>query len=407
MKKGYLSEYFLGAAYKRLTTVETDRSCSNQHEFNGVSELKEIFGDKKNTFDAQFIYLCDDDPEPIEEEGFLTWYDAREAHRTRSEYRLYFSDSMVSKNASEGDILLIALQPDNKVLVIIAESDSTIGNQLLWLFGLNDSSHPGFSVRGELASDQIKLEFASNYILEQIGIEPEVTDDNYLEKMLTQFQGKFPSTKIFSEFARSTIPEFNVCDNPDDVINAWIQREYVLFATLERYFIANKLQDGFDGDVVEAFLRFSLSVQNRRKSRAGSSLENHLEYLFESHNIKYARNSLTEAKSRPDFLFPGNSEYHNPDYPNLSLTMLGVKSTCKDRWRQILTEANRIENKHLFTLEPSISENQTNEMKSKKVQLVLPKSLHASYTTAQQKWLMNMQDFIKMVKNKQNVESFS
>ena len=40
-----------------------------------------------------------------------------------------------------------------------------------------------------------------------------------------------------------------------------------------------------------------------------------------------------------------------------------VKSTCKDRWRQVLSEADRIPNKHLFTLEAAISENQTSKCK--------------------------------------------
>jgi hypothetical protein len=31
--------------------------------------------------------------------------------------------------------------------------------------------------------------------------------------------------------------------------------------------------------------------------------------------------------------------------------MLGAKTTCKDRWRQVLTEAIKIPHKHLFTLE--------------------------------------------------------
>ncbi|EJA5030400.1 hypothetical protein MU985_004932 [Salmonella enterica] len=42
--------------------------------------------------------------------------------------------------------------------------------------------------------------------------------------------------------------------------------------------------------------------------------------------------------------------------------MLAYKSTCKDRWRQMLNEAVRIPDKHLLTLESSICENQTNEI---------------------------------------------
>ena len=90
----------------------------------------------------------------------------------------------------------------------------------------------------------------------------------------------------------------------------------------------------------------------------------------------------TENKAKPDFIFPGSNEYHDPDYNSGLLTMLGVKSSCKDRWRQVLVEADRIENKHLLTLEAGISKNQTDEMEVKNLQLVIPKRLHNSYSVA-------------------------
>lgn len=95
---------------------------------------------------------------------------------------------------------------------------------------------------------------------------------------------------------------------------------------------------------------FSHSVQNRRKSPAGSSLENHLEALFQAHDIQYARGAETENRNRPDFLFPGQVEYRDGEFDPARLTMLGAKSTCKDRWRQVLLEAERVTHKHLLTL---------------------------------------------------------
>ena len=77
--------------------------------------------------------------------------------------------------------------------------------------------------------------------------------------------------------------------------------------------------------------------------------------------------------------------------------MLGAKSTCKERWRQVLSEAARIENKHLFTLEPGISLNQTSEMISNQLQLVVPTPIHESYHSDQQDWLMNLAEFIDLV----------
>jgi hypothetical protein len=167
-----------------------------------------------------------------------------------------------------------------------------------------------------------------------------------------------------------------------------------------KHIIGEKLSKGFDGDV-DSFISYSLSVQNRRKSRTGYAFENHLEYIFEKLDIRYSRTAVTENKSKPDFLFPGEMEYHDPSFSPLNLTMLGVKSTCKDRWRQVLAEADRIEEKHLLTLEVAISSNQTDEMNSKKLQLVVPKPLHETYTAGQQEWLMDFVSFTELVKERQ------
>ena len=81
--------------------------------------------------------------------------------------------------------------------------------------------------------------------------------------------------------------------------------------------------------------------------------------------------------------------------------MLGVKTTCKDRWRQVLSEAARIPDKHLLTLEPGISENQTNEMQANRLQLVLPSELHVTYRENQQAWLMSLKEFVSHVMEQQ------
>ena len=189
---------------------------------------------------------------------------------------------------------------------------------------------------------------------------------------------------------------------------AWMEREEILFRTLERYLVSehlsNHMKDGFDGDV-DSVAGYFLSMQNRRKSRAGQALENHVEQLLIDRAILYDRSGITENKSKPDFIFPGVKEYHDINYNVALLTMLGVKSTCKDRWRQVLTEANKITNKHLLTLEAAISENQTSEMQSQKLQLVIPRAIHNSYSAQQQNWLMTVTDFIHLVLTKQGAVS--
>lgn len=401
MKKGYLSEYFKGIAAKRLSAVEANTAKSNQHEYNGITALKKIFGTEKKTYPTHYIYLDDNDDEPVTDQGYLTWYDARERHETRTEYRMYFPTTRVSTCASEGDELFVGLRPDDSILVVIAEGGSTICNQILWLFGLDEGTHPGFSIREELESEQDRIAFASRFILEQLGVEVKETEETYLDDMIRLFEGKFPTTRSFSTFARSTLPHISALDNPDDVLMAWMEREEILFRTLEKHIIAERLTSGFDGDV-DGFISYSLSVQNRRKSRVGQALENHVEQIFSERSILYSRTPVTENKSKPDFIFPSIHQYRDLNFESIYLTMLGVKSTCKDRWRQVLTEANRIKSKHLLTLETAVSENQTNEMISNDLQLVVPASLHKTFSTQQQGWLLTLTSFIELVRSKQD-----
>ena len=77
--------------------------------------------------------------------------------------------------------------------------------------------------------------------------------------------------------------------------------------------------------------------------------------------------------------------------------MLGAKSSCKERWRQVLAEADKISEKHLLTLEPGISEPQTEQMWASALQLVVPQSIQASYTEQQQAWLWSVENFIRFV----------
>ena len=407
MKKGYLSQYFDGVAIKVLSKVETNVLASNQHEFNGVEGLRDILGEPegKTRYEARFLYLTDYDDGPVVDDGFLTWYDARQKARIerqvmRQEYRLYFPVNIVSQCANAGDVLLIAKLRNNTLLAIVAEAETTIAQQIVWLFGFSGLSHPGFSVREELETEQDRIEFASRLILENIGVSVEIEKETYLDKMLAKFDGKFPGTKEFSSYARSTLPDLTPHEDRDAVLMAWMEREEILFRTLEKHILGERLSQGFDDDV-NNFISLALSILNRRKSRAGLALENHLEALFQECGIKYSKAPLTENRSRPDFVFPGQSEYRDSTFDALNLTMLGVKSTCKDRWRQVLTEADRIDRKHLLTLEAAISKNQTDEMESRNLQLVLPKELHQSCSREQQSWLMSVSEFTDHVLSKQ------
>lgn len=406
MKRGYLSEYFSSVAFKRLSIVETDRKRSNQHEFNGSNPLKKLFGlGKLADYPAQFVWLGGEN-EGVSEEGRITWYDAREGHPTRSEYRLYFRENPVMELASEGDLLIVARRPDKSVYIIVVEADTTLENQLIWLFGAPGDIGTKFNFESITNEHDLEVDFAVRYILEEIGLSVEEPEIDYLDRILKPYiETGFPKTSVFSELARKTLLEqISPMEDPDHALISWMEHEENLFKRLERHIVAERLENGFKSGNetdVDGFIKFSLSVQNRRKSRVGYALENHLEEIFKIHHVTYSRNKITENRSTPDFLFPDIKLYHDSAFPSANLTMLGVKSTCKDRWRQVLSEAKRIEVKHLFTLEPSISVNQTAEMQANRLQLVLPKRLHGTYKPSQQDWLMDLKSFVGIVKERQ------
>lgn len=400
----HLSDYFEGAVAKRLSPVEVNPKVSNQHEFNGVSLLKKLLGETRLTnCPARFVWIGTDE-EKLSDDSFVTWYDARENDPKRSEYRLYFHGNPIMERAREGDLLIVGKRPDHRLMVIVVAKDENAESQLLWLFGIPDQLGAGFEYRPIDEHNDIRLRLAARYILGELGIDTKESNNEELDALLAQFSGSFPKTRLFSEFARRTGPETDPREDPDGALLSWMEWEIQLFSRLEQRLVGEKACDLFDNDGkidVKEFLDYSLSVHNRRKSRAGHALEHHLEEIFNVCGLRFDRNAVTEGKKKPDFLFPGQTEYHDRSFPTEKLTILGVKSTCKDRWRQVLSEATRVPNKHLLTLEPRISKYQTSEMKASHLQLVLPKELHSTFMEEQQEGLMGIRSFIDMIIMKQ------
>lgn len=405
MKKGYLSQYFDAIAAKRLQAVEVNPASSRQHEINGVRRVKEVLGTERlNQHPARLLWLGGEN-EGFSEDSWVTWYDSREnqAHRA-AEFRLFYtSDSAVMNEASEGDLFIIAKRPDDALLIIVTPAGSTMENQLLWLFGVSVQVGTSFEYRAFDKNDS-EIDFASRFILEELGIEIEDPDGDALDTLLERFGRTFPGTSSFSQLARDSLSDPDPVSDPDAALLAWIEQEEKLFRRLEKHLISDRLSEWFsepDEIDIDAFMAFSLSLHNRRKSRAGYALEHHVEAVLNARSVRYSRQALTGDGSKPDFLFPGIREYENSEFTANNLTMLAVKSSCKERWAQVLQEAERIPVKHLLTLEPGISENQTSRMSAGNLQLVLPAGIHDSYTAAQQNWLMSVEDFLQLVSERQ------
>lgn len=176
--------------------------------------------------------------------------------------------------------------------------------------------------------------------------------------------------------------------------------EYDLFRSLEQAVELPRIREGYGN--MDDFLAHAQSVLQRRKARSGNSLELHVrqilreEDLIEGQDFDFKPQS--EPNKEPDFLFPNAAAYHNPAFPEHRLLMLAVKTTLKDRWRQVLEEANRIATKHLLTLQEGISADQFHDIEQAGVRLVVPKSLHQQYPAQIRQSLMTLESFLGEVR---------
>lgn len=395
-----LSSHFSGIAAKYLTTVETDPEKSHQHEFQGISSLRKFLGEpsEPKRFNAEYLYLADDTDDIEQVTSSVTWSNVRRNKPERSpEFHMYYYDCPVTEKMKVGDLALFCQKKDGTLMIIIAESGSASVHQLKVLFDLDEKLLHKVETK-DISQKNKTSTFAEKMILESLGIQAIPAASEYLEEMLKLFDNQLPKTAVFSAYAREKAA-LTEGWGPDETLVAWVNKEEELFRAFEKHIVSKRLKKGFGADNgdVDAFVDFSLSVHNRRKSRMGKALENHLEILLNEIPLKFKRGGQTEQKKRPDFLFPGEKEYANRNFPVNKLIMLGAKSTCKDRWRQVLSEAKRIRNKHLLTLEPGISETQTSEMHESRLQLVVPTEIQGTYKKSQQSWLMSLTEFISFV----------
>ena len=395
-----LSDVFSDVVHKKLVAVDLPYAGSNQHETNGTAALKDFFGTGGETRGKISWHYFADDQEPQQEENEFTFYDARakSAESTgRSEWRFYYRGDFLSRG-EVGDLLVLARSAAGRYYGLVFQHGSAWRRAAQEFFGLREFEENFEAIPRDTLNKQ-QLEFLRQQILAELDLDfalPIPSNDE--ELVLKKFGKAFPSTREMSAFARTQVEaDFR---SADETLARWLEREEQLFRALENVIIRERLVKNFA--TVDEFIEYSLSVQNRRKSRMGFALQNHLTELFTRHELRFTPQARTEANNRPDFIFPGEREYHDAKFNSSLLVMLGVKSTSKDRWRQVLTEADRIPEKHLCTLEPSISSKQTDEMRRQRLTLVVPAGLHATYMATQRANILSVAEFVKNVRDKQN-----
>ena len=273
------------------------------------------------------------------------------------------------------------------------------------LFLLLDAS----DTHGELLGRVLESDDDIEQVLNFLGITPAETAQTlnfdlnqrllpFCETYLKETGGSFPDTADISRRSQRVFEDLygpTRIDEPDTALLNLIEIEYTLFRYIERRVYEPLLTKQFER--VEDLLAVSLEINNRRKSRAGLALENHLQYLFRRLMIPHGYQIATEDNRKPDFIFPGSEAYRDPAFPGERLFFLAAKTTCKDRWRQILNEAERIPVKYLCTLQQGFSSAQLAEMRDAKVVPVIPSAYHSHCKQEDRALLLTVAEFLERV----------
>jgi hypothetical protein len=396
-----IRDVFQTVAIKKLAAVDLPHLGSNQHEINGVAALREFFGTSEKVTESVSWHYFTDDKDPVHSEGFVTFYDSRAANPLRTEWRLYYTGDAL-KSAAPEDMLVLARTSDGRLHGLVFAEDSGWLGAAKHLFGPLDSQN-SFTMLSTEAAEQ-NLEYLRQQILDELGISYEFAPAPNIEvaaekelRAARRDGTAFPSTLRMSlaakELAQADKPD------PDTLLMAWLNAEEDLFRALERIIVYERLGHGFS--TVDEFVSYSLSVHNRRKSRRGTSLELHLREMFVRAGLRFDEQFKTERGHKPDFLFPGAAEYQDPNFDPQLLTMVAAKTTCKDRWPQVLPEADRIWPKHLLTLDTKLTGDTLERMSQDRVVAVLPTAVQETYPHSLRESMLDCATLLDLLKRRQ------
>ena len=243
----------------------------------------------------------------------------------------------------------------------------------------------------------------TNRLIDTGNVSSETQEHIAIQEFIRTLTVDFPLSDVMSAAARDIQnrvykhPEY-IRTKPDLKLIEWTNTEYALFRAIEHARYGDKLSRGFA--TVDEFITMANMVLNRRKSRAGKSFEHHLSAIFDGNDIMYAAQAVTEGNKKPDFLFPSQAAYHNAAFPTEKLLSLAAKTTCKDRWRQVINEADRLRGmpKYLCTLQQGVSPAQMDEMQAENVILVVPEPYISAYPKNRQDRIWTVSKFIKFVR---------
>jgi EcoRII C terminal/Restriction endonuclease EcoRII, N-terminal len=311
-------------------------------------------------------------------DSVVTWY----GKKTRSEYRLtrFGKDFPFLNEDVVGNLLvLIATSPD-EFLAYVLDLDEDIED-----------------IQAALGVDAF-----DRWGVYRVGApQPEENEPVCVDRFIQKFSAgltDFPANTVFSSTTRELLAKCvkgfaNL--SPDKALVRSYSTEYQLFRAVERQVCQNDVSRLFQN--IDDFLKVAASIMNRRKSRAGRSFENHVENLLKTAGVPHEMRPDLGADGAPDIVIPSAKAYFDETYPMNRVFIVGLKTTCKDRWRQVTQEGVKVERKYLITMQEGITKQQLAQMEAAKVSLVVPQPLHRYYPNGRTRPL-TVENFVETAK---------
>lgn len=314
-------------------------------------------------------------------DSVVAWY----GRGTRSEYRLtkFGRDFPFLREDAVGNLLVLVPRDQSNFFAYVLTSDedmeelqAVLSVELIGSWGC----YSGLSLPLEVEDECINEKFFK--------LVSDISD--------------FPDGQTLSEHTWCVLSE---CINgffrmqSDDQLLRVFREEYRLFRLVEAKLCGSDIRQRFSN--IGDFLKVASSIMNRRKSRAGRSFENHVERIFRNASIPCEMRS-SQVDGKPDIVVPGGNEYNDKSWPDEKLFVIGLKTTCKDRWRQVLNEGSRVPLKHLITLQEGISSNQLTEMAESRISLIVPEEIQKNYPAGGPMDILSLSSFLENIKTALN-----
>lgn len=152
----------------------------------------------------------------------------------------------------------------------------------------------------------------------------------------------------------------------DEVYNQYLKKEQVIGDDL----IVNNFPV-IKNSPFNSLNEFFMSIFQSRKSRAGKAFEYIIRTLFKRLGYSFSEQVNIDG-AKPDFVLPSEDFFKKRP---MDCVIFTAKRTLRERWRQVVTEANKGYGFFLATIDDGVSINQIHNMAEHKVYLVVPKKL--------------------------------